>query len=164
MSEPSLVDYHCHLDLYSDYHRVLQECINRNIEVLAVTTTPAAWPRNNELRRGAPSVRLALGFHPQLIAERIDDFGLFERYLSESAFVGEVGLDASPRFYKSFDLQLEIFERIAGLCSAAGRKVLSVHSVRATSKVLQLVSDAVREKQIIVVVPWLSGGDAVATR
>ncbi|HEY6154632.1 MAG TPA: Qat anti-phage system TatD family nuclease QatD [Candidatus Udaeobacter sp.] len=164
MSEPSLVDYHCHLDLYSDYDRVLQECINRNIEVLAVTTTPAAWPRNKELSRGAPSVRLALGFHPQLIAERIDDFGLFERYLSESAFVGEVGLDASPRFYKSFDLQLEIFERIVSLCAAASPKVVSVHSVRATSKVLQLVSDAVREKKIVVVLHWFSGSNAEAKR
>jgi TatD DNase family protein len=164
MPETALVDYHCHLDLYSDHNQVLQECVERNIHVLAVTTTPAAWPRNHELSAKAPHARLALGFHPQLITERMGEFALFERYLCETAFVGEVGLDASPRFYSSFKPQLDTFGRIVSLCAAARRKVLSVHSVRATAKVLEVISEAVQTRRIAVVLHWFSGSNAEAKR
>jgi TatD DNase family protein len=164
MPDPSLVDYHCHLDLYSDPDEVFRECIEKKISVLAVTTTPAAWTRNIELSRGTPSVRVALGFHPQVIAERVGEFSLFEQYLCDAAFVGEVGLDASPRFYSSFQLQVETFERIVGLCAAAGRKVLSIHSVRATAKVLHIVSEHTVQKRIAVVLHWFSGNKAEAKR
>ena len=164
MRERNLVDYHCHLDLYPDFDEVLQECVEQRISVLAVTTTPAAWTRNNELSRGADSVRVALGFHPQVIAERLDELKLFERYLSDTSFVGEVGLDANPRFYNSFRSQVQVFERIVSLCATAGRKVLSIHSVRATAKVLQIVSEHTADHRIAVVLHWFSGSKAEAKR
>jgi hypothetical protein len=38
----------------------------------------------------------------QLADERSDEVTLFENLLPQARYVGEVGLDAGPRFYKSF--------------------------------------------------------------
>lgn len=108
MSEPSpkrarWVDFHCHLDLYPDHAQLIAECDRERVATLAVTTTPKAWTRNREMVSGADHVRVALGLHPQLVAEREAEIGLFESLLPDARYVGEVGLDASPRFYRSFD-------------------------------------------------------------
>ena len=69
-----LVDFHCHLDLYPDHAAIVEECESRGVFTLAVTTTPRAWPRNNELASATRHVRAALGLHPQLVGERADSF------------------------------------------------------------------------------------------
>ena len=99
---PKLVDYHCHLDLYPDFAEQFLECSRQRIATLAVTTTPAAWPRNRELAASLPYVRVALGLHPQLVSQRANELSLFEKYLTETKFVGEVGLDARPQHYSSY--------------------------------------------------------------
>src|SRR5258706_315068 len=114
-STPRFVDYHCHLDLYPDYVNQFLACTDKEIATLAVTTTPRAWPRNRELAQSSPYVRVGLGFHPQLVAERAAEFPLFKEYFSETRFIGEVGLDASPRYYKSYSEQKAIFEEILSL-------------------------------------------------
>jgi len=157
-----LVDYHCHLDLYPRCEDVFRECAERNISVLAVTTTPRAWLKNKELAQNASSIRVALGLHPQLAADRSSELQLFEQYLPEASFVGEVGLDAGPRFYHSLDVQLQLFERILNLCAAAGRKVLSVHSTRTASHVLRLVAKHNTDNRLAVVLHWFNGSKAQA--
>jgi hypothetical protein len=49
---------------------------------------------------------------------------LWEEYLSEARYIGEVGIDAGPRSYGSLDLQKQVFERILRLCAKAGAKIL----------------------------------------
>ena len=131
MSEPPSkrarwVDFHCHLDLYSDHAELIAECDRERVATLAVTTTPKAWERNRELATDAVLVRVALGLHPQLVAERAAEIGLFESLLPDARYVGEVGLDASPRFYRSFDAQEHVFERILRMCAEQGNKILTV--------------------------------------
>ncbi|WP_256349764.1 TatD family hydrolase, partial [Pseudomonas gingeri] len=81
-------------------------------------------------------VRVALGLHPQLVAEREGELALFERLLEGTRYVGEIGLDAGPRFYSSFEAQERVFSRILSACSEQGGKILTVHSVRTAAKVL----------------------------
>ena len=76
-------------------------------------------------------------------------------------YVGEVGLDASPRFYRSFDAQERVFERILRMCAEQGNKILTVHSVRAVSKVLQHLERALRQ---IVVTSCFTGSPALPLR
>lgn len=161
---PQLVDYHCHLDLYPQCELLFEECTEQNISVLAVTTTPRAWPRNKELAQSSSSIRVALGLHPQIAAQRAVELQLFEQYLGETHFVGEVGLDAGPRFYRSFDTQLKVFEQILKLCSEAGGKILSVHSVRAASHVLRLIRQHVDKSRVAVVLHWFTGNKTEAKR
>ncbi|MGB3540093.1 MAG: TatD family hydrolase [Mesorhizobium sp.] len=80
-----------------------------NSNALTVTTTPKAWPWNHELASATCHVRAALGLHPQLVAKRAREIGLWEKLLPQTRYFGEVGLDAGPRFYKSFETQKEIF-------------------------------------------------------
>src|SRR5882672_9500233 len=119
------VDFHCHLDLYPDHEAAISRAEKSRTYTLSVTTTPKAWPRNCELTR-----------NPQLVAERAGELPLWERHLPETRYVGEVGLDAGPRYYKSLDVQKQIFQTILQRCAEAGGKIITVHSVRSASAVL----------------------------
>lgn len=160
----ALVDFHCHLDLYPSLESAVREAEEASVYTLAVTTTPYAWPRNFEISRLTRHVRAALGLHPQLVAERHAEIGLWEGYLPQTRYVGEVGLDASPRYYGSLDLQTQIFQRVLEQCAMARGKVLSVHSVRAATAVLDLVEKYLPPPQGQIVLHWFTGSKAEARR
>jgi TatD DNase family protein len=157
-----LVDYHCHLDLYPDHKAAFAHCRDSSIETLAVTTTPRAWEKNKELASDCPSVRIALGLHPQLIADGHDESQLFEQLLPKTKYVGEVGLDAGPRYYHSFSTQKRIFERILCCCAEHGNKILSIHAVRAVRETLSLVQKNLPPDSGKVVFHWFTGSKAEA--
>lgn len=160
----ALVDFHCHLDLYSDFERLVEECDRLRIHTLAVTTTPRAWARNRDLCERTKHVRAALGLHPQLVEERWHEIDTWERHLPEARYVGEVGLDAGPRFYRSLDRQKDIFGQILQACSVEGGKILSVHSVRAAKAVLDMIEDLLPPERGTVVLHWFTGSVAEAKR
>nr|WP_294504242.1 Qat anti-phage system TatD family nuclease QatD [uncultured Rhodopila sp.] len=158
------VDFHCHLDLYPDFEAAIAKAEAARIYTLTVTTTPKAWPRNHELTHGTRYVRAALGLHPQLVAERADELALWEHHLPEARYVGEVGLDAGPRFYKSLDAQKQIFSTVLERCAEAGGKVLTVHSVRSVSMVLDMIERHLPQDRGIVVLHWFTGTKVEAQR
>lgn len=158
------VDFHCHLDLYPDFEAAIAKAEAARVYTLTVTTTPKAWPRNYELTRGTRYVRAALGLHPQLVVERAGELALWERHLSETRYVGEVGLDAGPRFYKSLDAQKQVFRGVLERCAAAGGKVLTVHSVRSVPVVLEMIANHLPQDRGIVVLHWFTGTRAEARR
>jgi TatD DNase family protein len=159
-----LVDFHCHLDLYPDHQAAVREAEEAGVYTLTVTTTPQAWPRNHEIAQCTRHVRAALGLHPQLVAERASEIELWERYLPETRYVGEVGLDAGPRFYKSFELQKEVFRRILQCCAEAGDKIISVHSARSAKAVLDYIERYLPPPRGKVVLHWFTGSKAEVRR
>lgn len=163
-SHPRGVDFHCHLDLYPDHEAAIARAEAAGVYTLTVTTTPKAWPRNQALTRDTHFVRAALGLHPQLVADRADELSLWERYLSETRYVGEVGLDAGPRYYRSLDLQKRIFRRVLECCAIAGGKVLTVHSVRAVTPVLDLIEECLPRDRGAAVLHWFTGSRSEAKR
>lgn len=154
---PRLVDFHCHVDLYPNHVEVIEECDRERVATLAVTTTPKAWRQNQELAASSEHVRVALGLHPQLVAERSDELLQFERLLEQARYVGEVGLDASPRFYASFADQERVFARILAACAEQGGKILSVHSVRSVGKVLRHLERSLPQERGRAVLHWFTG-------
>jgi len=160
----NLVDFHCHLDLYPDFESLISECEQKGIHTLTVTTTPKAWPRNREVAGSTKHVRVALGLHPQLVSERVKELDLWREYLSEARYVGEVGLDAGPRFYKSFDLQKQVFEDILKQCAASGEKILTIHSVRAVPMVLSMIETYLNQSSCKTVLHWFTGSPKEARR
>ena len=163
-SEPLLIDYHCHLDLYPNYEEQFQACTANRIATLAVTTTPRAWPRNKELASKSPMVRVGLGLHPQLVGEHGGDLSVFENYLPETRYVAEVGLDAGPAHYKTYAQQKSVFETIVRLCAQADGKILSVHAVRAVRDVLEMIEAHLAGTKNQVVFHWFTGSAAEARR
>jgi TatD DNase family protein len=134
-----LIDFHCHIDLFKDPKPILDGAEKKGVYVLAVTTTPKAWTGTKQLVGGRRRIRVALGLHPELVRERHTEIALFEHFLVETDYVGEVGLDGSPHLRDSFNLQTKVLRRILLACRNAGGRVISLHSRRAASEVLDLL-------------------------
>ena len=157
ISSTGLVDFHCHLDLYPDHAVAVRDAEAAGVFTLAVTTTPRAWPRNHELAQRTKHVRAALGLHPQLVAERENEIELWDRYLAEARYIGEVGLDAGPRFFKSLDAQKRVFQHVLQRCAQAGGKIITVHSIRSAKAVLDLVETHLPPERGKIVLHWFTG-------
>jgi TatD DNase family protein len=131
-----VIDFHCHLDLYPNPLAVRDECVRRGLHVLSVTTTPSAWKGTSSLAADTPYIRTGLGLHPQLAHERQNELPLFDAFLSETHYIGEIGLDGAPEFRGQWQNQVVIFEHILTKCREAGGRIISVHSRRASQAVL----------------------------
>jgi TatD DNase family protein len=161
---PKWVDFHCHLDLYPNHADLIAQCDRDEVATLTVTTTPKAWLRNMALASASRYVRVALGLHPQLVSERASELPLWKELLPGARYVGEVGLDAAPRYYRSFELQKQVFAEILLACAAAGDKVLSIHSVRAARIVLDMLEKHLPPGRGRVVLHWFTGSASDARR
>lgn len=151
------VDFHCHLDLYPDYRAAVARAESAEIYTVSVTTTPRAWAENKKSTQDTNYVHAALGLHPQLVGERGHELPLWEKHLSETRFIGEVGLDAGPRFYKSLSLQKHVFQTVLERCADAGGKLLTVHSVRSSPVVLDMIETFLPLGRGTVVLHWFTG-------
>jgi TatD DNase family protein len=160
----TLVDFHCHLDLYPDFELLVRECDSAGIHTLAVTTTPRAWARNHELASRTRYVIPALGLHPQLVSNHAHEIDLWESLLPDSKYVGEVGLDSGPQYYRSLEIQKKIFQRVLQACDSRGGKVLSVHSVRSAATVLDMIERHLSPVRSRVVLHWFTGSIVEARR
>lgn len=150
-----MIDLHCHLDLYPDPAAVVRSVTDRGIYVLSVTTTPRAFPVMKRMIKEAPRIRLALGLHPELVAQRHSEADLFPALLGETDYVGEVGIDGSPPHQDNLDLQERTFRRILKHCSDRGGRILSVHSRGAAGRVLDCLEAYPNAGSAIL--HWFSG-------
>lgn len=73
-------------------------------------------------------------------------------------------MDAGPRFYKSLGEQKVIFARVLSLCAAEGDKIITIHSVRATKVVLDMIEQYMPPPRDRVVLHWFTGTAAEAKR
>ncbi len=150
-----MIDFHCHLDLFSDPESVTAKANAAGIHVLSVTTTPKAWRKTSALAKGKRHIRTALGLHPQLAHERNNELPLFEALLDETRYVGEIGLDGSPGYGQHADIQMRVFERVLSMSKERGGKIFTIHSRGATSAVIATL----RKHQCArsAVLHWFSG-------
>lgn len=148
-----MIDFHCHLDLFSEPQRVAERCAELGIYVLSVTTTPSAWHGTRKLER--PRIRTALGLHPQLAHERRSELRLFDELLLQARYIGEVGLDGTPSFRAHWKDQLKVFDHILNSCAQVGGRILSIHSRRASKTVMDCV-EAVPQAGTVIL-HWFSG-------
>jgi TatD DNase family protein len=131
-----LIDFHCHLDLFDDPEAVASECEKAGVYVLSVTTTPKAWRKTSALSKNRRYVRTALGLHPQLAHERSGEVALLEALLSETRYVGEIGLDGSPAHRPHAEIQLKVFERVLSASRSGGGHIFTIHSRGAAGAVI----------------------------
>jgi TatD DNase family protein len=134
-----LIDLHCHVDLYPDPVAIIDEAERRGTFVLAVTTTPKAWRGTTRLVGQRRRIRVGLGLHPEVVAERHGEVALLCGLLPEARYVGEIGIDGSPAHRRSLDLQRMVFGRILAECDRLGGRILSIHSRGAADMVLDAV-------------------------
>jgi len=153
-----LVDFHCHLDLYPDFTEVIKNYEQKRIFTLAVTTTPRAWLKNNELTKYSKYIQVALGYHPQLVDESWrKELEIWIKHLPETKFVGEVGIDGSTKFKNTLVFQKQVFKEILIHCANAENKILSVHSLNSSRTVLDLIEEYLPQSKGRVVLHWFTG-------
>lgn len=150
-----MIDYHAHLDLYPDPLAVARECSARGIDVLSVTTTPSAWKGTSEIAVPYSQIRTALGLHPQIAHQRRSELDLFDTYLPDALYVGEIGLDATLELKGHWDDQVAVFDHILQACTRIGGRIMSIHSRRATSAVLDRIEAF--SNAGVAILHWFSG-------
>jgi TatD DNase family protein len=148
----NLYDTHFHLDLQESRSEILGEIERNKIYTIAVTNLP---PLYEKLKKEVNSkyIRIALGFHPELISQYQKYIPDMWRLLSETKYIGEVGIDLKMK-KESKNLQLSFFEELIERCDSIGNKILSVHSRMAASEVISIIGNKFNGK---VILHWYSG-------
>lgn len=149
-------DTHCHLDLYQDMLMIARECDKRLIRTIAVTNLPSIWQSLSKQLGNYKHIRVALGMHPQLVADYEQELQLFMQLLDKVRYVGEVGLDGSKEAAASLPQQRKAFEAIIGACADQQGKVLTIHSRGAVKDVL-VILELLRSKNNGVILHWFTG-------
>lgn len=72
-----MIDTHCHIDLYKNPIKILQECENAGITVLAMTNLPSHFEMGYPHILPFKRIRLALGMHPLHAEQHYKEFPLF---------------------------------------------------------------------------------------
>lgn len=164
--ELQLFDAHCHLDLMACPDAVAHEAATMGLGLFDCGVDPRGFVAAYERVCNNPNVIAAAGLHPWWIADGrcgAAEVDLLCELASRERFIGEVGLDFSPRFAGTEGIQTQAFERLCQALSQhplAGR-VLSIHAVRAAGATLDilessgLLKDAPNSPAIIF--HWFSG-------
>ncbi|MCY3542156.1 MAG: TatD family hydrolase [Gammaproteobacteria bacterium] len=157
-------DFHCHVDLHQDPAELIERCEAHRIVVLAVTTTPRAWPQNQAWTTHSRYVHSSIGLHPELVHRYYEEISILEARMDETRLVGEIGLDGSRRYRQSLNIQLEVFSRVVKRASELGGRVLSIHSRHAANQVLDTLSRYARKNTVLPILHWYSGSRSTASK
>lgn len=152
-----IFDAHCHLDLMDNMPRFINEIQNGNVRLFAVGTTPKAYSREVQFCRKSQNIYVGLGMHPQLISSGYDDMQLFKSLIEKSHYVGEIGLDFGKGYIHTKDLQIKAFQEIIELCEEYGEKVVSIHSLRSVSMVLEILQKCRKKENNKYILHWFTG-------
>lgn len=164
--ELQLFDAHCHLDLMNGPNTVAREAATMGLGLFDCGVDPRDFATANKRANTSPNIIAGVGLHPWWIADGrcgAAEVDLLCELASRERFIGEVGLDFSPRFTGTEGIQTQAFER---LCQALSQhppldRVLSIHAVRAAGATLdilesyELLKDAPGSPTIIF--HWFSG-------
>lgn len=148
-----MFDVHCHVSAYPDPGRIARESCERHILTVAVTGTPSEF-RAWRLRLQEYSyVRIALGLHPSRPNKSFSDLLAFERLLTLTSYVGEVGLDFSSADDHERARQVKDLEWVFATVKPL-KKMLSVHCRKADSAMCDLFD---KDGPKNVAMHWYSG-------
>jgi len=148
----NLYDTHFHFDLQRSKNETLKEIEDNKIYVIAVTNLPPLYEKLNK-EVNSKYVRIALGFHPELISQYQKYIPDMWRLLPNVKYVGEVGVDLKIG-KASRDLQLSFFEELIGKCNDLGNKILSIHSRTAALEIISIIGKKFNGK---IILHWYSG-------
>lgn len=152
-----IYDAHCHLDLMDNMAGFIKEIQNSNISLFAVGTTPKAYSREVQFCKNIRNINVGLGMHPQLITSGYDDMYLFKSLFEISHYIGEVGLDFSKEYIQTKETQIHVFRDIVKLCEQYGEKVVSIHSLKSTNTVIEILKEYKIQRSNKYIFHWFTG-------
>lgn len=134
-------DMHCHIDLYEDPLSTAISAERSGVFTIAVTNLPSAYYSAKPHMQSFKELKLAAGLHPLLARHHSqEEKRLFQKAVNETDYIGEVGLDFSPQGLESKRLQVESFRFVLQVLQGR-EKIVSIHSRRAESSVLELLAE-----------------------
>lgn len=134
---------------------MLPRVAQQNVFTLVVSTSPRAWLATSKVFAGYPNIKVALGLHPEIAVAKASEKDLLVSLVSQAEFIGEIGLDGSPRFRQSMVLQRSILDAVLAECERVGGRVMSLHSRGAADQVLDALN--AHPKAGTPVLHWFSG-------
>lgn len=148
-------DFHVHIDHFDNPKDILDYCEENQILTLFVTILPEIYEKHTKNFRGYKNMRLALGYHPDLISYEEFQFNesLFLSQLLLTKYIGEVGLDFSKHNLPYKEKQIEIFQKIVLLGSIMD-KIFTIHSRKAEKETLEILKRFSVKKAIF---HWYTG-------
>ncbi len=168
------IDFHAHLGFSEDPLALAQDYYRHHIACLSATVTPSEYDRLEETLGNQDNVRVALGAHPWWIHEnKITDEELkcLCEAIPSTPYIGEIGLDFSKRFEdaEGQDRQTFWFDMICNtisqcIANSDTSYVLSIHSVRATQTLLDILEKYDLPQRTTCIIHWFSGTHAELVR
>lgn len=148
-----LIDTHCHIDMMDNPESYLQKKEQGGGITIGMTNLPSHFKIGYPYFKNLKYSRLALGYHPLMVADNPNELTLFKKYMSYTSYIGEIGLDFSREGIKTKEKQVSMLRKILE-CISGERKIVSVHSRRAERELYSLL----REYDIKnVIFHWYSG-------
>lgn len=150
-----LHDTHFHLDLCQNPENMVLQIEGAKIYTIAVTNAPSVFFHTQNITQHAKYIRAALGFHPELAAQRKNEINQFIELINETKYIGEIGLDNQNKTADDYSIQKEIFQKILTVCADKKEKILTIHSRKASSDVISMIGKDFPGK---IILHWYSGG------
>ena len=112
-------DMHCHVAFMANPALFAGDVKRAQARVLAVSVEPDEYEQMREMVRGG-ALCLALGLHPWWVPAEHEALeallARFDTLFSAADYIGEVGLDYSPRRVATKECQLQAFRHIMHAC------------------------------------------------
>lgn len=148
-----IIDTHCHFDMIPNPEAYISAREKAGDVVIGMTNLPSHFRMGQPHLNKFKHIRLALGFHPLLAAENKSELALFRKFLSQTSYIGEIGLDFSRDGISTKDEQISVLREL--LAELRGKKkIISVHSRRAEKELLGLLCEYDIKN---VIFHWYSG-------
>ena len=148
-----IIDTHCHFDMMPNPEVYIRQREIAGDIVIGMTNLPSHFNMGIPHVKEYKHIRLALGLHPLLAAENSDEINLFKKYIDQTSYIGEIGLDFSKDGIDTKTAQIEVLRNLLELLRGK-KKIISVHSKKAENILLDLL----REYNIKnVIFHWYSG-------
>ena len=90
-----IIDTHCHFDMMPNPEAYIRQREIAGDIVIGMTNLPSHFNMGIPHVKEYKHIRLALGLHPLLAAENSDEINLFKKYIDQTSYIGEIGLDFS---------------------------------------------------------------------
>lgn len=148
-----IIDTHCHFDMMPNPEAYISQKEKQGDIVIGMTNLPSHFQLGRPHLKSFKRIRLALGFHPLLVAEHINELSLFKKYVRNTSYIGEIGLDFSKEGVLSREVQVSVLREILNELKG-GKKVISVHSRGAEKELFGLLCEYDIQN---VIFHWYSG-------
>lgn len=148
-----IIDTHCHFDMMPCPEAYIDKVEREGNISIGMTNLPSHFVQGFEIVRNYKHVRLALGFHPLLVADNSNEIDLFKKQIINTSFIGEIGLDFSKEGIGTKKQQLACLRDILSVLEGQN-KIISVHSKKAEKELVEILKEYnIRN----VIFHWYSG-------